>query len=127
MAKVIGSVDQRRRPVVRVEGRTDGIPAVVDTGFNGELMLTRPAAHALGVTGVLREADVELGDGSIAHVYEGVATIRWLGEDREVGVLVSDTWLTMGDAPVGLVGTELLSPHLLLVDFAQGTVEIETQ
>lgn len=127
MAKVIGSVDDLGRPVIRVEGKSDGILAVVDTGFNGDLLVTRPAAHALGVTGMVREADVELGDGSVARVFHGRATISWLGADRDVRVLVSDAWMTIGDAPIGLAGTALLTPHLLLVDFAQGTVEIETQ
>ena len=49
MAKVIGSVDGRRRPVIRIEGKGDSLLLVVDTGFNGDLMLTRAAARQLGV------------------------------------------------------------------------------
>jgi len=39
---------------------------------------------------------------------------------------VFDEWTTIGDAPVTLLGTDLLLPHLLRIDFAKGTVEIET-
>ena len=46
MAKVIGSVDQRGRPVIRLEGKTDSVLVIVDTGFNGELMVTRAAFDA---------------------------------------------------------------------------------
>lgn len=127
MAKVTGSVDGRGRPVVRIEGSLESILLTVDTGFNGDLMVTRAAARALGMTVSDDETNVELGDGTTARIYEGRTTISWLGADRQVRVLVSDAWVTTGDAPVGLLGTDLLSPHLLLIDFATGTVEIETQ
>ena len=127
MAKVIGSVDDRGRPVIRIDGHQESILVVVDTGFNGDLMVTRAAAQLLGIAPVSREADVELGDGTTVRVYQGRSSISWLGEQRPVRVLVSDSWTTVADAPVGLLGTELLSPHLLLIDFAARTVEIETQ
>ena len=127
MAKVIGSVDQRGRPVIRVEGKLDSILVVVDTGFNGDLLLAREAARLLGVDPVSKETEIELGDGRTVVVNEARATITWLEQNRRVRVLVSDDWTSVGDAPVGLLGTELLVPHLLLVDFADGTVEIETQ
>lgn len=126
MAKVMGSVDDRGRPVVRIEAG-DGLLLVIDTGFNGDLMITRAAATAIGVTPVSREMDVELGDGSIGRVHQGRVQLPWLGEDRAVRVLVSNAWTTTGDEPVGLIGTELLTPHLLLIDFAARTVEIATQ
>jgi len=127
MAKIIGSFDQRGRPVIRIEGKHESILVVVDTGFNGELMTTRAAATLLGIGPVQRESDVQLGDGRTVRLYEARTTIPWLGEERRVRVLVSDDWVTIGDAPVGLLGTDLLAPHLLLIDFAERTVEIETQ
>ena len=44
MAKVVGSVDDRGRPVVRIEGWLESILVTVDTGFNGDLMMGREAA-----------------------------------------------------------------------------------
>ena len=127
MAKVIGAVDLRGRPVIRIEGKQDSILVVVDTGFNGDLMVSRDAARLLGVDPVAREAEIELGDGRTVQVNEARATITWLEHERRVRVLVSDDWVSVGDAPVGLLGTDLLAPHLLLIDFTAGTVEIETQ
>ena len=127
MAKVVDSVDDRGRTVIRVEGINDSILVVVDTGFNGDLMVTRAAARDLGAQRLGREVDVQLGNGTVASVIRGRATIPWLGENRLVRVLVADDWLTVGDAPAGLLGTALLTPHLLMVDFAARTVEIETQ
>lgn len=127
MAKVIGSIDQRGRPVIRVEGKLESILVVVDTGFNGDLLLAREAARLLEVDPVSKETEIELGDGRTVVVNEARATITWLEQARRVRVLVSNDWITTGDAPVGLLGTDLLAPHLLLIDFADGTVEIETQ
>ena len=127
MAKVIGSVDLRGRPIIRLEVGDDSILLVVDTGFNGDLMLARSAARLLGVDPRIRETDVELGDGRTVQVKEARTTIRWLEHDRRARILVSDDWTVIGDAPAGLVGTELLAPHLLLIDFAGRTVEIESQ
>ena len=127
MAKVVGSVDQRGRPVIRIEGKLESILVMVDTGFNGDLMMTRDAATLLGVDPSDDETEVQLGDGRTAQVCESRITITWLDQERRVRVLVSDEWTTIGDAPVALLGTDLLLPHLLRIDFAKGTVEIETQ
>ena len=127
MAKVIGSIDQRGRPVIRVEGKLESTLVVVDTGFNGDLLLAREAARLLEVDPVSKETEIELGDGRTVVVNKARATITWLEQARRVRVLVSNDWITTGDAPVGLLGTDLLAPHLLLIDFADGTVEIETQ
>ena len=127
MAKVIGAVDLRGRPVIRIEGKQDSILVVVDTGFNGDLMVSRDAARLLGVDPISTEAEIELGDGRTGRVNEARATITWLEQQRRIRVLVADDWAATGDAPVGLLGTDLLAPHLLLIDFTAGTVEIETQ
>ena len=127
MAKVIGSVDERGRPVVRIEGRQESVLVIIDTGFNGDLLTTRDAATLLGVDPNFDETEVALADGRTAVVYETRATITWLDRERRVRVLVSDEWTTVGDAPVGLLGTDLLLPHLLRIDFANRMVEIEAQ
>ena len=78
MAKVIRSVDQRGRPVIRIEGKSESILVVVDTGFNGDLLLAREAARLLGVDPVSKETEIELGDGRTVVVNEARATITWL-------------------------------------------------
>jgi predicted aspartyl protease len=127
MAKVRGSVDHLGRPVIRIEHRDISILAVIDTGFNGELMVPAATALSLGVAFSMEVTTVELGNGARASVRDGEATINWLDDTRRVRVFVSESWLPTGDAPQGLLGTGLLTPHLLLIDFERKTVEIETQ
>ena len=127
MAKVIGSVDNRGRPIIRVKVGGDDILTVIDTGFNGDLMVTPEAARVMGIAVGGDETDIVLGDGTTTRVFEDRMLLDWLGQRRWVRVLVSSTWRSGPDDPAGLLGTELLKPHLLLVDFGQRTVEIETQ
>ena len=57
--------------------------------------------------------------------------IIWLGQLRRVEVLAAVTTGTRQhrppDDPIALVGTKLLSPHLLLMDLAKRSIEIEAQ
>jgi len=129
LPKLVGSVDPIGRPVVRVAvmGRDDEMLATIDTGFNGELMMGSGDAELLGVA-VREQADaVELGHGQRIGVGVGLLRIRWLDAERTAKVLISDQRELRRTGPVALIGTALLKPHLLLIDFAQGTVEIETQ
>ena len=129
MPKIIGSVDTLGRPLVRigVVARDDAALGTVDTGFNGELMMTAGDAAALGVTVLEGSRDVELGHGQSVGVHVGRLRVRWLDAERDAAVLISDRASPTVSGPVLLIGTKLLKPHLLLIDFASDTVEIETQ
>lgn len=89
-------------------------------------MLSRTGARLLGLESGEIATPIELGDGSTAIVRVTQASIQWLGAQRSVEVFVSENWQPRSEDPVGLIGTGLLTPHLLLVDFAERTVEIET-
>lgn len=127
MAKLTGSIDDRGRPVVRLEWRDESLLCVVDTGFNGDLLLSATAARSVGITEGSYVSEIELGDGRLSRVTRNLLVVAWLGETRSMSVLISDSWNPRADDPVGLIGTGLLSPHLLLIDFGQRLVEIETQ
>lgn len=130
LAKLIGSVDHLGRPVVRVAiaGRDDEALGTVDTGFNLEVMMTAGDARVLGVTLLEDAEDVELGHGERVLVRLGRLRLNWLGSERDVTVLVGErTRPSREGDPVLLIGTRLLKPHLLLIDFEQGTVEIDAQ
>ena len=130
LAKVIGSVDGRHRPLIRVRfvGRDDDVLAIVDTGFNGQVMMASGDARLLGVTLLEDNEEVELGHGKKVDVRLGEVRIEWLDEQHRVSVFVSERpEPTREGEPVMLLGTKLLSPHLLFVDFDARTVEIETQ
>ena len=130
MAKLIGSVDQLGRPLVRLRlagPNSEDFLALVDTGFNGHLMMGSQTAKTLGVELTGDATTVELGNGASTSVYQGFTEVHWLGRSSRAQVLASSSWVVRNpDAPVALVGTGLLRPHLLLVDFESATVEIET-
>jgi predicted aspartyl protease len=130
LAKLTGSVDDLGRPVVRIEvpGR-DGCLAVVDTGFNRSLLLTAAEARTMGFTILMRTEDVELGTSLRVTVREATGILRWLDRDVEVRAFISDEPVSdhRPDTARALLGTEMLRGCLLLVDFANGVVEIETQ
>jgi hypothetical protein len=52
-----------------------------------------------------------------------------MGKPKLVDVFISlETGPARGDdEPIALIGTALLRPHMLLIDFEAGTVEIEGQ
>ena len=127
MARLVGSVDGRGRPLTRIETGGDSLLAVIDTGFNGDLMVTELSATLLKLTFGPEAALIELGNGTLAKVYQSEIKLNWLGENRYVQVLISQDWVTRADDPTALIGTGLLRPHLLLIDFEESTVEIETQ
>jgi predicted aspartyl protease len=128
---LFGSVDLRGRPVVRI-GRADGgddFLAVVDTGFNGELLVSEEDVERIGVAVSRVAATVELAGGLLQDVVQAKIEIMWMGRPRLVDIFIGieSTLRKHIDEPIALVGTGLLKPHLLLIDFDVGTVEIEGQ
>jgi clan AA aspartic protease len=85
------------------------VPALIDTGFDGGLMLALPAALQIGLR-LSNMVQVELADGSIKKefVFEAKAVVN--GETIPVDVL-----LTSSDE--NLVGTSLLQNQSLVIDF----------
>jgi hypothetical protein len=130
LAKIIGSVDDLGRPVVRIEvPNRDGFIAVVDTGFNRSLMMSATEAMAMGFVVEEKGQIVELGTMARVRVGRAIGTIRWLDRVIQVDAFISQepTGVHRPDVARVLLGTEMLRGCLLLVDFAGGVVEIETQ
>lgn len=130
LAKLTGSIDRLGRPVVRVEvSGGDGFLALVDTGFNGELIMAEPDARVLGFAVSTKIASATLAGGQVQRLFEGTGSIHWMGAVRRVELFVSPAVPArrMDDDPIAIIGTRLLTPHLLLIDFASRSVEIETQ
>lgn len=88
-----------RLEVSTVGGRV--LDLVLDTGFNGELMLPRVILRELGFPYRSR-VRVELADG-----YEG--TILWFGRERVVGIFATGS-------DEGLMGTQMLFGCRLEID-----------
>ena len=92
------------------------VPALVDTGFDGALMLSLPAALQIGLR-LSNMVQVELADGSIKQefVFEAKAIL-----DRET--VPVDVLLTSSDE--NLVGTALLQNQSLMIDFKSQTITL---
>ena len=130
MPELRGHVDPLGRPIVSVVSASSGDPflAMVDTGFNGWLMVSSVDAPSIGVRIARDLRSVQMGDGRAVSVRSGRVVLDWLGSRIEVEVFISDEPSRGGEGrPIALVGAELLVPHLLLVDYRAKTVEIETQ
>ena len=131
MRTVLGGIDERQRPVVRLllADRDESFLALVDTGFNGELYVTDSVALRLGFERTSNDTPVRLAGDKIVTVVRSAGRIKWLGRELRVQVLIAaDTGgRQIEGEPDALLGTGLLSPHILLVDFTAMTVEIEPQ
>ena len=95
-----------------------GIEFVVDTGFDGYLMLPVSADAALGLS-FLNRLDANLADDRRQSASVHGATIMW--DEQEVELQV----LAMGKRP--LLGTLLMDGHRLVIPFRDGeavTVEL---
>ncbi len=133
MPELIGSLDSRRRPLVRVPvSGKDDLLAIIDTAFTGELLVDDDVARSWGVVVLDVEAQIEMGDGSRRDVKQGLLTVVWFGRERDATVQVvgrsandSPRRPRQDGEPVALLGTELIAPGILNVNFATGVVTIE--
>ena len=122
-----GSVDDRKRPLVRIEtpGFTDPLVAFVDTGFNGALLIDERQAARLGFS-VARDSikPVQLASQRNEDFMVGQGSFIWLGERRTITAYVLIE--TEGERRARnarkteeeiLIGTDLLSDCRLEIDF----------
>lgn len=93
------------------------VPALVDTGFDGALMLSLPAALQIGLR-LSNMVQVELADGSIKKEFVFEAKVILDGETVPVNVL-----LTSSDE--NLVGTTLLQNQSLMIDFKSQIITLD--
>jgi hypothetical protein len=129
LAEIIGHVDPRDRPIISlmVPDREDAFPVVVDTGFNGELLIYEPDIHRFECEFLDLESSVEFADRERRTIPLARTRIIWFGRFQMVRVWITpaETGRTAApDEPVGLLGTALLKPHRLNVDFATRRVVI---
>lgn len=120
MAREDGSINARREAWLRVctsEGET--LDCLIDTGFDGALVLPRSDASRLNLE-ILGRVPV-IGVGRIRSVVDiAELEVKWLGESRAVEVIVSD-----GDD--SLLGTELLDGSRLVVDYINYIVTVSDE
>ena len=122
-----GSVDDLKRPLVRIEtpGFTDPLVAFLDTGFNGALLIDERQAARLGFS-VERDSitPVQLASQRKEDFLVGRGSFIWLGERRTIIAYVLIE--TQGERRARnarkteeeiLIGTGLLSDCRLEIDF----------
>ncbi len=95
------------------------IECVVDTGFNGALMLPRAFISQIRIP-IIGELTFGMVGGATMSAEIGLIDINWLAELREVEVIVSE-----GDD--ALIGTELLRATALIIDYSSESVAISTR
>jgi clan AA aspartic protease len=120
MAREDGSVNARREPWLRVR-TADGemLDCLIDTGFDGALVLPHSEAIRLNLTVLGRVPIIGVGKiRAIADIAE--LEVEWLGESRAVEVIISS-----GDD--SLLGTELLDGSCLIVDYINYTVTVSDE
>lgn len=118
--RLVGMVNDEREPFVNVTvagpRRQVTLSCLVDTGFDGGVILPSRLVTALGLSPV-RSITALLADGSTARLpaYEG--EVDWLRGRRQVEVLGAAT-------DTATVGASLFGEHRLTVDYPARFVEI---
>lgn len=129
MSKLTGRIDHLLRPIVRIEVGDESVLCLVDTGFNGELMICETDAKRLGFTILNDGVDIMLAGEQRDRAKQGIGTIKFMGEKRRIRIFVTPDRgvIRRGGDPIAMIGTGLLMPNTLFINFAEQTVEIKTQ
>ncbi len=117
MAEEKGIVNENLEAVLQIRllnGAT--IYSVLDTGFDGSLLLPRKFAkensmHFLGPEKVM------LVEGISAEIETALVKMNWLSEEISIRIFISET----DDA---LIGTEMLVDSVLEIDYKNRSVKI---
>ena len=117
MAEEKGLVNENLEAVLRIKLQNNAvIDCVIDTGFNGSLLLPRKFVEENSMT-FLGLEKVELVEKISAEIETALAEINWFDEKISILIYVSET----GDS---LIGTEMLIDSLLEIDYRNLTVKI---
>ena len=89
MALESGRVNSNREALVQIRFHDGGaIECLLDTGFDGGLMLPREAVSRIQIP-TIGQLTYEMVGGARMTAEIGLVDIDWLGEQRQVDVLVS--------------------------------------
>jgi predicted aspartyl protease len=120
MALESGRVNSHREAVVLLRFRNGAvIECVVDTGFDGALMLPRVFVPKIQIA-IIGELTLEMVGGARMSADVGVTDISWLGRWRQIEGIVSE-------GEDALIGTELLIATTLTIDYQSSSLAISTR
>ena len=90
MAQEKGFVNENPEAVVQIRLVNEAIiEGVLDTGFNGSLLLPRKFVEENSILLVGRE-EVDLVEGISAEIDTALAEIKWLGDEFSIRIFVSE-------------------------------------
>ena len=117
MAREDGSVNARLEAWLRVRAAGgEFVECLLDTGFDGALLLPREEADRLGLTTLGRVPIIGVGrTKSVVDIAE--LEVEWLGRRRAVEVII-------GSGDDSLLGTGMLAGGRLLIDYVAHTVTV---
>jgi predicted aspartyl protease len=132
LSDIIGHVDARNRPIILLPlpNDEDGLLVTVDTGFSGQLLIHDADFPRLKCELTDLRVPVELADRRTGVLAQARGRITWFGESLAVDILVATTersYRAPPDEPTALLGTGLLNPNRLIVDFASRRVVISRE
>ena len=115
---ILGSVNVSREAIIEIAVLSDNkqikrVRAVVDTGYTGDLILSRAIVNELGLT-IRGIQDAILGDGSFTMFEMYAGSVIWDGQVRRVEVNASET--------ESLIGMGLLEEYKLEIEGRLGGV-----
>jgi predicted aspartyl protease len=123
MPTIEGRLDDTGFPLVDLQvvpsART--LAMLIDTGFDGELMLYHDDLRAAGIEAVFdHDVQVRLADGTLTSFLGTTLTIEWFGQPRRISVDVVPAIRPAHAYPV--IGCRLLRDSRLEIDFPRRTV-----
>lgn len=122
MAKINGIVNDRREAILEVQFYSMGgaalpvLKMLVDTGFDGSLMIPRSFADEFDLPIKGQEFYYAANDEEM-QLARTTLQIEWLGERFDVPALIAPN-------DYALIGTEMLIDAHLLIDYADRLLEI---
>lgn len=117
MPQESGKVNAQREALIEVRFLGGTVPdCVIDTGFDGALVLPAPVVWRLDLP-IVGRLVFELVGGAQMSADVALAEIEWLGQRRIVEVILSES----NDA---LIGTEMFEGAKLIVDYANRLITI---
>lgn len=112
-----GLLDEVNRALLTIDCGLGPIDFVIDTGFDGSLIV---GDELFEPTDACRQVGHVIADLAAEQVFAYEAWLvqfNWMGEDTQTRVLV-------GPGTDCLIGTALLEPHRLEIDYEKRTVEL---
>ncbi len=117
MAQENGFVNEHQEAVLEIVlDNGNSIECVLDTGFNGSLLLPRKFVEENSMKFVGRET-AELVDEITIEIESVLGKIKWFAKEIPIRLFVSET-------SESLIGTELLTDSVLEIDYINRTVKI---